>query len=89
MSTDHNARAARPLSYCPPTDLAGGACLTLGECWGHECVGFADCGCARCRHKRRTTTDRHPEHDPRQASYCGVCRTQAAAVRWRPIAAVR
>lgn len=65
----------QPLSFCPADDLARGACRTLGYCWGHECVGFADCPCSRCCHKRYGVTTAHPNHDPRDASYCGACRT--------------
>lgn len=67
------------LAYCPPTDLASGPCRTLGVCWGHECVGFADCPCLRCRHTRRTKTAEHPDHaHVADSSYCGTCRTQRA-----------
>lgn len=66
------------LAYCPADDLARGACRTNGQCWGHECVGFGDCPCARCRHTRVTETDRHYAGPWRgdHESYCGVCRTR-------------
>jgi hypothetical protein len=64
------------LTFCPATDLARGACRTLGVCWGHECVGFADCGCLRCHHTRRSATERHGNHTQGDASYCGTCRTE-------------
>lgn len=41
-----------------------------------ECVGFVECPCAGCRTARVQATDRHPDHAPGQAPYCGVCRTQ-------------
>jgi hypothetical protein len=44
-----------------------------------ECVGFADCPCARCRDTRRTVTAGHPAHDGEHpntaANYCGACLT--------------
>lgn len=49
----YNRIHVEPLAYCPADDLAPGACRTLGQCWGHECVGFSDCPCARCRHATR------------------------------------
>ena len=70
------------IAYCPADDLARGACRTLGVCWGHECVGFADCPCARCRHTRMSATERHAEHAAPDLNYCGVCRT-AERERWR------
>jgi hypothetical protein len=64
------------LAYCPADDLARGACRTLGACWGHECVGFADCPCARCAHTRVRVTAAHGAHTHiSDRSYCGACRT--------------
>jgi hypothetical protein len=74
------------LAYCPADDLARGACRTLGACWGHECVGFADCPCARCCHKRRQVTDAHPNHSHvSDASYCGACRTAGRERNYRDV----
>lgn len=67
-------------------DTIVGACRTLGECWGHDCVGFADCPCGRCRGLRIAATAAHPDHGANVlgerlafVSECATCRTQAVA----------
>ena len=68
--------------FCPADNLARGACQNLGVCWGHDCVGFADCPCNRCRHTRLQATEAHPSHShPQDSSYCGACKT-AERDRW-------
>lgn len=48
-----------------------------------ECVGFADCPCARCRETRRAATAAHPDHGhTSDRSYCGACLT-AERARYR------
>lgn len=53
-----------------------------------KCVGFADCGCSRCRRTRRNATQAHPlgkrqavsaAHDPAYCAHCTAARR--AAVR--------
>lgn len=81
---------AQELAYCPPEDLARGACRSLGQCWGHDCVGFSDCPCMRCRHLRLTHTKSHPSHSHvSDESYCGVCRTQEHERNYRDVRDVR
>jgi len=42
-----------------------------------DCVGFAECPCAKHRASRLAATAAHPDHSTTDRGLCGVCRTAA------------